>query len=60
LFGHGRLGGDGFLNRRSLRLSRSRCFGLEFGRTEGVDVAAELGAAYLDMWINKIVRKAKR
>jgi hypothetical protein len=30
-----------------------------YGRTEGVDVIRELGSAYLDLWIAKIVKRLK-
>ncbi|MCL4217217.1 MAG: hypothetical protein KJ052_09475 [Candidatus Hydrogenedentes bacterium] len=32
---------------------------LEFGRTRGVDVAAELGREYLDLWLTRAVNKLK-
>lgn len=32
---------------------------IEFGATQGIDVARELGREYLDLWIERIVRKTR-
>ncbi len=33
---------------------------LVFGRTEGVDVLREIGQDYLDLWLSRVLRKARR
>lgn len=43
--------------RRARELARDAA--IEFGRTQGIDVARELGGEYLDLWIERIVRKTK-
>ena len=32
---------------------------IEFGQNEGIDVIRELGRDYIDLWINKLVRRLK-
>jgi hypothetical protein len=39
------------------RLAKRRA--IEFGRTTGVDVIREIGDGYVDLWISKLVRRAK-
>lgn len=53
---------DGKLTREENRDARRRArrSALEYGATTGVDVLRELGDTYMDLWISKLVRKAKR
>ena len=39
---------------------RAREAAIEFGRRQGVDVLRELGSEYVDLWIEKIVKKLKQ
>jgi hypothetical protein len=38
---------------------RARDAAIEFGRTQGIDVLNELGTAYVDLWIAKLVKRLK-
>ncbi|MEX2016193.1 MAG: hypothetical protein WD873_06100 [Candidatus Hydrogenedentales bacterium] len=38
---------------------RARRAAIEFGRTDGINVVTELGEDYLNLWIEKLVRRAK-
>ena len=38
---------------------RARNAAIEFGRSQGIDVLNELGGAYVDLWIAKIVKQLK-
>ena len=40
------------------KLARRRA--IAFGRSTGINVLRELGDEYIDLWIGKLVRKAKR
>ena len=53
---------DGRLSEDERRQARqlARETAIAFGRTEGVDVLRELGEAYLDLWITKLVNRLKR
>jgi len=53
---------DGKLTKHEQRRARelARQTAIDYGRTEGVDVLRELGESYIDMWINKLVRRMKR
>ncbi len=53
---------DGKLTEAEMRDARSlaRQTALEYGRTEGIDVLAELGDAYLDLWTAKLVKRMKK
>lgn len=42
---------------RARRLARERA--IEYGRHEGIDVLREIGSDYLDLWISKILRRAR-
>lgn len=44
--------------RQARRLAREAA--VEFGRSRGIDVLKELGEAYLELWIAKLVKKLKR
>lgn len=44
--------------RHARELARERA--IEFGRTVGVDVLRELGAHYIDLWISRLINRAKR
>ncbi len=44
--------------RRARELARQRAVAL--GRDQGLDILAELGREYLDLWIARIVKKLKR
>lgn len=52
---------DGKLTRaekaRARRLAREAA--IEFGQTEGIDVARELGRSFIDMWLSRIVQEKK-
>ena len=39
---------------------RARRAAIQFGRTEGVNVVTELGEDYVNLWIDKLVRRAKK
>ena len=43
--------------KRARELARQTA--VEFGRDEGIDVIRALGEDYLDLWINKLVRRLK-
>ena len=44
--------------RRARELARETA--VSFGRTQGVDVIAEVGNDYIDLWINRLVKKMKK
>lgn len=52
---------DGKLTREEAQHARklARRRAIAFGRTTGIDVIRELGDEYIDLWIAKLVRKAK-
>jgi uncharacterized membrane protein YebE (DUF533 family) len=52
---------DGRLTEEERRRARelARETAILYGRTEGVDVLHELGEAYLDLWIAKLVKRLK-
>ena len=52
---------DGRLTKEERRRARelARETAVEFGRDEGIDVIRELGEDYIDLWINKLVRRLK-
>ena len=39
---------------------RARRAAIQFGRTEGVNVVTELGEDFINLWIDKLVRRAKK
>ncbi|MFA6240992.1 MAG: hypothetical protein WC655_08690 [Candidatus Hydrogenedentales bacterium] len=43
--------------KRARELAREAA--IMFGTTQGIDVARELGREYLDLWIERLVRKTK-
>jgi hypothetical protein len=43
--------------RRARELARETA--IAFGRSQGIDVLAEVGNDYIDLWINRLVKKAK-
>ncbi|HIJ74473.1 MAG TPA: hypothetical protein HPP83_10275 [Candidatus Hydrogenedentes bacterium] len=53
---------DGRLSDEERRHARqlAREAAIAFGRTEGVDVLRELGEAYIDLWIAKLVQRLKQ
>jgi hypothetical protein len=53
---------DGKLTEEEARVARQRArdAAIEFGRTQGVDVLGTLGAEFADLWISKLVQRAKR
>ncbi|MCL4693334.1 MAG: hypothetical protein KJ060_12600 [Candidatus Hydrogenedentes bacterium] len=53
---------DGKLTAAERRRARemARDAAVSFGRTQGIDVIAEVGSDYIDLWINRLVKKAKR
>jgi hypothetical protein len=52
---------DGKLTVQECREARRRAreAAIQFGRSQGVDVLRELGADYIDMWIERILRQVK-
>ncbi len=52
---------DGKLTPEEAREARQRArdAALEFGRTKGIDVLDEIGTAYIDLWIAKLVKRLK-
>lgn len=52
---------DGKLTNEEAREARRRArdAAIEFGRTQGIDVLGELGTAYVDLWIAKLVKRLK-
>lgn len=52
---------DGRLTEEERRRARelAKETAILYGRTEGVDVLREVGEAYLDLWIAKLVKKLK-
>lgn len=52
---------DGKLTPAERRRARemARDAAISFGRTQGVDVLAEVGQDYVDLWINRLVKKLK-
>jgi len=52
---------DGKLTAEERRRARAlaRQTAINFGQTEGIDVVRELGQDYIDLWISRLVRKAK-
>lgn len=53
---------DGTLTDDEVRRAReeARRAALRFGRTAGIDVVRELGEPFIDLWITKLVQRAKR
>ncbi len=43
--------------RRARELARDAA--VTFGRTQGINVIAEVGGDYIDLWINRLVKQAK-
>ena len=39
---------------------QARRFAIRFGRTTGVDVIQELGDDFIDLWMTKLVQRARR
>ena len=39
---------------------RARRAAIQFGRTDGVNVLAEVGEEYVNLWIDRLVRRAKK
>jgi len=52
---------DGKLTAEERREARRRAknYAIDLARTEGLDIARELGHTYLDAWIERLVRKLK-
>lgn len=52
---------DGKLSEEERRRARelAKETAILYGRTEGLDVMRELGEAYLDLWIGKLVKRLK-
>jgi len=52
---------DGRLTEGEKRTARERAkqSAIEFGFAQGVDVMKELGSAYLDLWVTRLVKKLK-
>jgi hypothetical protein len=52
---------DGKLTKEERKRARelARETAIEFGQDEGIDVIRALGEDYLDLWINKLVRRLK-
>ncbi len=44
---------------RVLARERARRAAIAFGRTQGVDVLAQIGDEFIDLWISRLVREAK-
>lgn len=53
---------DGKLTDEEVKIARRRArrTAVEYGTTTGVDVLRALGETYIDLWISKLVRKAKQ
>jgi len=53
---------DGKLTPAERRRARemARDAAVSFGRTQGINVIAEVGSDYIDLWINRLVKKAKK
>ncbi len=52
---------DGKLTSQERREARRRAreTAIQFGRSQGIDILQELGADYIDMWIERILRQVK-
>jgi len=52
---------DGRLSEEERRRARAmaRDAAVAFGRSEGVDVLRELGEAYIDLWLSRLVQRMK-
>lgn len=52
---------DGKLTSEERREARRRAknYALDLARSEGLDIARELGHTYLDTWVERLVRKLK-
>ena len=53
---------DGKLTEEERRHARdlARQAAIEFAQSEGIDLVQELGDHYINLWLNRLLRKAKR
>jgi hypothetical protein len=53
---------DGKLTEEEIAVARqrARAAAIEFGRMKGIDVLREVGEEYVNLWIGKIVKRAKQ
>ena len=53
---------DGKLTQEEAKIARRRArrTAIEYGTTTGVDVLRALGETYIDLWITKLIQKAKQ